>query len=211
MIDRLDAVVFDFDGVINRNYDEGGFRWARDVQRDFGICPTTFSRRLFGEAFRAVIVGEIDLADAVAPILTDLGCTAPAADFLAYWFDRDIALCDPTLALMARVRAAGVACVIGTNNERRRAAYIWDTAGLSAHADALYASGTMGKAKPDAAFFAHIADDLGAADPSRLLLIDDMPKNVEGARTAGWQALLYGDHSALRLGAPADLEAALGL
>lgn len=211
MIGRLDAVVFDFDGVINRNYDEGGFRWSRDVQRDFGICPKTLSQRLFGEAFKAVIVGEVDLADAVAPILADLGCTASAVDFLAYWFDRDIALCAPTLALMARVRAAGVPCVIGTNNERRRAAYIWETAGMSAHADAIYASGVLGKAKPAAAFFAHIADDLGAADPARLLLIDDMPKNVSGARAVGWQAMLYGDHSALRLGVPADLEAALDL
>lgn len=211
MIGRLDAVVFDFDGVINRNYDEGGFRWSRDVQRDFGICPKIFSQRLFGEDFKAVIVGEVDLADAVAPILADLGCTAPAADFLAYWFDRDIALCEATLALMARLRASGVPCVIGTNNERRRAAYIWEKAGISAHADAIYASGVMGRAKPDAAFFAHVADDLGVADPSRLLLIDDMPKNIEGARAAGWQSCLYGDYSRLTLGAPSELATALGL
>jgi putative hydrolase of the HAD superfamily len=210
VIDRLDAVVFDFDGVINRNYDEGGYHWSRDIQRDFGICPNSFSQRLFGEAFKAVIVGEVDLADAVGPVLTALGCTAPPADFLAYWFDRDIALCASTLALMGRLRAAGVRCVIGTNNERRRAAYIWENAGMSAHADAIYASGLMGKAKPDAAFFAHIADDLCATDPARLLLIDDMPSNVAGARAAGWQAVLYGDHSARRLGVPADLVVALG-
>lgn len=211
MIGLIDAVVFDFDGVINRNYDALGFRWSREVQRDFGICPKTFSQKLFGEAFKAVIVGDVDLADAVAPILIELGCSAPATDFLTYWFDRDITLCAPTLALMKRVRAAGIACVIGTNNERRRAAYIWETAGLNAHADAIYASGVIRHAKPSADFFRHVARDLSVADPSRLLLIDDMSANVEGARAAGWRALHYGDHSALRLGDPADLEAALGV
>ena len=66
-------------------------------------------------------------------------------------------------------------------------------------------------AKPDAAFFHHIQRDLGVADTARLLLIDDIPANVTGARAAGWQAIQYGDFPARTLGNPDDLRKALGL
>lgn len=57
-------------------------------------------------------------------------------------------------------------------------------------------SGRIGKIKPDAAIFAHHAETFGL-DPAATLFIDDNQANVEAARAAGWQAILFTGAAAL--------------
>ncbi|RWB56705.1 HAD family phosphatase [Mesorhizobium sp.] len=62
-------------------------------------------------------------------------------------------------------------------------------------------SGEIGLIKPDRAIYDHhiAAFEL---EPSATLFIDDSQKNVDGAKAAGWQAVLFTDAKALK----ADLE-----
>ena len=53
-------------------------------------------------------------------------------------------------------------------------------------------SGRVGLAKPDAAIFAHAAAAFGI-EPRDTLFTDDMMRNVEAARHAGWQAVQFID------------------
>ncbi len=207
---HLDAVVFDFDGVLNRNYDSAGFLWSRDLARDHGLDVGTFAGAMFGGSFADVLTGKADLKERLAAVLAALGCTTTADKFMDYWFTKDLAPCDGALGVVRDLRERGLRCVIGTNNERHRAGFLWENL-LKHHVDRMYAAGPMGVAKPDPEFFAMIEDDLGCADPSRLLLVDDIPANVAAARAAGWHAIQYGDYTAHRLGDPADLRVALGL
>jgi len=62
-------------------------------------------------------------------------------------------------------------------------------------------SGDIGLIKPDTAIFERHAGDFGLA-PAATLFIDDSPANVEGARSAGWQAIRFVDTETLK----ADLE-----
>lgn len=66
-------------------------------------------------------------------------------------------------------------------------------------------SGREGLAKPDPAIFRLLAHRYGL-DPARSVVVDDAPANVDGARAAGFRALLFTDAERLR----ADL-VALGL
>lgn len=207
---QLEAVVFDFDGVLNRNYDRDGFVWSRNLAQDFGIDAREFAKTIFDEKFRGVLSGEVDLCDIVAKVLPSLGCNCPAPEFLTYWFERDLALCDEMLQLVADIKSMGASCFVGTNNERHRATFIWDRV-LTGRVDGIFASGPMGVAKPDPGFFNHIQSELKITDPSRLLLIDDMGENVTAAKRAGWRTIQYGDFSQHILGNPAELRAALGL
>ena len=210
MLSTLDTIVFDFDGVLNRNYGAEGFVWARNVEREFGFTAETFEAAFFTEAFLDVLVGKTCMHAVLDDLLPTLGCRRPATDFTSFWFEQDLTPCDGVFALLDELRAGGMRCVIGTNNEPLRAAFLWERA-LKGRVDGLYTAGLMGVAKPDAAFFHHIQRDLGVADTARLLLIDDIPANVTGARAAGWQAIQYGDFPARTLGNPDDLRKALGL
>ncbi len=62
-------------------------------------------------------------------------------------------------------------------------------------------SGDVGLIKPDRAIYDHHVASFGL-DPAASLFIDDSQKNVDGARAAGWQAVLFTDAGALK----ADLE-----
>ncbi|MFT4162386.1 HAD family hydrolase [Shinella sp.] len=51
-------------------------------------------------------------------------------------------------------------------------------------------SGEIGLIKPDLAIYETHGRDFGLS-PAHTLFIDDAPANVEGARTAGWNAVLF--------------------
>lgn len=57
-------------------------------------------------------------------------------------------------------------------------------------------SGEVGMIKPDRGIYALHAESFGL-DPAATIFIDDSPKNVEGARAAGWQAVLFQNAKAL--------------
>ncbi|RWD61471.1 MAG: HAD family phosphatase [Mesorhizobium sp.] len=62
-------------------------------------------------------------------------------------------------------------------------------------------SGEIGLIKPDRAIYDHHIATFGL-EPSATLFIDDSQKNVDGAKAAGWQAVLFTDARTLQ----ADLE-----
>ena len=66
-------------------------------------------------------------------------------------------------------------------------------------------SGEVGLIKPDAAIYDRHAQDFGL-EPAATIFIDDSPANVEGAKAAGWDAVLFTGADKLR----ADMRA-LGL
>ena len=58
-------------------------------------------------------------------------------------------------------------------------------------------SGDVKLIKPDRAIYDLHAESFGL-DPASSLFIDDSPKNVEGAKAAGWQAVLFTDTETLK-------------
>lgn len=58
-------------------------------------------------------------------------------------------------------------------------------------------SGEIGLIKPDLAIYEKHANDFGLS-PVHTLFIDDAPANVEGARLAGWNAVLFTDPEKLK-------------
>ena len=60
-------------------------------------------------------------------------------------------------------------------------------------------SGEIGLIKPDRAIYDHHVASFGL-EPAATLFIDDSQKNVDGARAAGWQAVLFTDAKALEAG-----------
>lgn len=62
--------------------------------------------------------------------------------------------------------------------------------------DAVVVSCEIGCRKPDAEIFDHVTRRLDV-DPGSVVLVDDFEANVDGARRAGWHAILVGsDHGA---------------
>jgi putative hydrolase of the HAD superfamily len=121
----------------------------------------------------------------IRAVTHELGLDHRVDDIVAVWSTFD--LLEPTLQVLAMVRAAGTPCYLATNQDAYRADCMRRNARYGEVLDGAYYSCDIGAAKPSADFFAHIADDLGLA-PDRLLFLDDQPANVDGARAAGLAA-----------------------
>ncbi|MEM8851345.1 MAG: HAD-IA family hydrolase [Pseudomonadota bacterium] len=189
------VVAWDFDGVLNRSIRDGRFLWAEQFEADIGHALDGFVAATFRKDWDAVMTGRADLRDRVAAWADEVGYGPGPDALIDYWFAHD-ARPDPTmLALMDRVEGLGLRQVIATNNERRRAAYIEQDMGFGARVETIFASGRLGVAKPDRAFFDLVATQVDVP-PDEIVLIDDLTRNVEAACAAGWRAVLMRDGDA---------------
>ncbi len=193
------VVVWDFDGVLNTNIVDGRFVWADQLAEDWGVDRHDLAAHVFApDNIGRIMRGQLDLRDAVLAWRDAAGHDFGPDAFLRYWFDKDA---HPDAETISQLDRAGLRHVIGTNNERRRAAYIETEMGLGARVEQLFASGRMGCAKPDAAYFAPIEAWSGAKLHA---LIDDTARNIAAAAARGWRVFHFTDDT--RAGLPAFLD-----
>lgn len=194
----IQVVAWDFDGVLNRNVQNGVFAWSRTFERDLGLSLHSFSRHLFDGRFQKAMKGEACLIEIVTEWTEKNAAHGRTDEILDYWFTRDALPDADTLAIVTALKGKGVRNVMATNNEVHRTNFIEHQMGFNLHVERIFAAGRMKIAKPDTSYFAHIEEEL-QADPSTLLLVDDMHENILAARGRGWQAFHFteGSHAAL--------------
>lgn len=172
------AVLWDADGVL------------QDLPTDQGrLFPTLGAERSarFAEAvfapLPALLRGELDMAGHLDALIEEYQLQQHRAEILELW-DRDAPV-DSGRGVLAGVRASGMRCVLATNQDTLRADHMRTRyAGLF---DAMYFSCDIGVAKPETAYFAHIAAS-ERLPLGQLLFVDDSAANVAGARVAGLAA-----------------------
>jgi len=112
---------------------------------------------------------------------------------MSYWpsgFQQENQITQEVVDCARTLRGRGHRCVLGTNQEKYRAAYLWDHMKLSERFDGIFPSCDLGAAKPLPEYFAAIQKRLGKP-ASCFLLIDDTEKNVIAAQAVGWDAIHF--------------------
>jgi len=190
----IQAVVWDFDGVLNRNVRDGRFIWQDGFEAFTGRSLDSFKAHMFGPDWQEVLAGQVSLRERVAAWCDAQGYAPGPEELIRFWFEAD-AHPDPQMLLVVHdLNRRGVRQVIATNNEPLRAAFIETQMGYGPRVERVFASGRMGVAKPDPRFFAHVAEAL-ELEPASLLLIDDHASNVAAAAVAGWHAARFTDET----------------
>jgi putative hydrolase of the HAD superfamily len=184
------AVFFDVDGVLVRPW---GFRDL--LIREHGITPEQ-TAPFFRGPFLECVEGRADLREILPPWLLEWGWKGDVASFVDAWFSVENDPDEAVLEIAARVRAAGLRCFAASTQERHRAAYLANEMGFAGRFERLLFSCDVGVRKPHVEFFREVARRVGLP-PGALLLIDDTPANVQGARHAGWQAEAFTTADAL--------------
>ncbi len=194
---RPSALLVDMDGVV-RIWDPA---FTAGVEQRHGLAPGSLIGTLFQpDLLRAATLGKLSDADWLAQVSDLLGSSAAVRDWLQFRGTVDQAV----LALVREVRAAGVPVALATNATDRLDADL-AILGLTGEFDAVVNSSVLGAAKPSPEFYAAACQAV-RRPPASCLLVDDIERNVAGARAAG----LYGH----RWTGAADipyLRAALGL
>jgi putative hydrolase of the HAD superfamily len=192
----IEAVVFDYGGVLCHP------PAASEIDRLaalFGLPRDKFWRmylRLRGPYDRGLIDAceyWRTMAQCAGVLLSESQLASLEAIDLAMWSGYNKSM----LALAAQLREAGIKTGILSNMlagmlEKLRAEVDW----LPLFDVQVY-SCDLGLVKPDEAIYARLIDELGVA-PSRTLFVDDIAANVDGARRAGLQAVVFESESQLR-------------
>ncbi len=208
---RTPIVVWDFDGVLNRAYDEHGFLWCRALEEDLGVPSSAFQALTFGGGrFRDVLIGRTSITDHLENVVARLGLSIEPQVLVDYWIGRDFNLNVEVLNVVGDLLRLGVTSIIGTNNDPVRAAAIRARKEVTDGFEEVIASGDVGIAKPAPEFFAIVARKLGMT-PSDLLLVDDTKANLDTAAVMGWRTLAFGDANAWRAGSVRRLRSELML
>ncbi len=135
--------------------------------------------RSWSEAERLLIADHPDHADNIR-------------NFRTCWHEMVPHAYEESVALMERLIDAGRDVTLLTNfapdtfeEARRRFPFLERARGVTV-------SGEVGMIKPERGIYDHHARTFGL-EPAATLFIDDSQKNVDGARQAGWQAVVFTD------------------
>ena len=197
---KLSGVIFDADGVLQHPGPFGtqDWVWSARQHRDF---VTGF----YGSASPDALADAGAFKDACADALAQAGWPHGAAAYLARWAEGNVIPDPAMLEDVRRLRAAGVACYLGSNQDAFWAAHVETTLGYGALLDGLFLSCRLGAAKPQPAFFEAMLAQI-PFPREELIFFDDKAANVEAALACGLPARLFTDRARyLR-----DLEELLG-
>ena len=192
------VLVLDIDGVVSLAQPGGPQPWNADLQRDWGFGSDDLVRDFFRKDWLEVVRGRLDLYVALHEYFEGKGLADRLEEFVAYWFEKDAAIDRELLAMTDAWRQrTGGRVFAATNQEHHRAAYLRDQQGLGAHFDEIIYSAALGVCKPDRVFFTTAQARMGVSAAQSILFVDDSTANVDGARMAGWRAMLYRDRESL--------------
>lgn len=171
-------VLWDADGVLQRMPDRTPLFPPLGAETSADLAAAIF------DPLPELLTGRLDMAVHLDRVLADRGLTDRRAEVLELWREARAPVA-PARELLTVVRRSGVRCVLATNQDTLMAEGM--RAPYADLVDAAYFSCDVGAAKPDPAYFAHVAAAEGV-DRTELLLVDDSSTNVDSARAIGLRA-----------------------
>ena len=189
------AVFFDVDGVLVHGYHarpELTRRWNENLLADLGVDPERFTQEFIFDIFiKKVVVGEMSLVEALDRRLPSFGFKGSPMVFVDYWLTHDSQLNQELLDLVRVLKQRNdLRLYIATNQDHMRALWLWQTMGLGSLFEDIFYSARVGIRKPERGFFDFVERKIGPqSEPP--LFFDDTPKVIDGARAAGWEAVLF--------------------
>lgn len=188
MRSQIRALLFDADGVVQRQSDGGRAALASLLQVDSkSVVVDDLMRDIFA-AERPALSGEHDFIESVMPVLTQWNLERSLDQLLRAW--TNIQVVPEVIEVIQELRAKGLVCCLATNQQSHRANYMSQELGYRNLFDREYYSCRLGCGKPDAAYFQHILQDL-ELEAEAAIFLDDNEANVEAASAIGLNAALY--------------------
>lgn len=178
-------LLFDADGVIIN-----AKMFSKHLADDFGIT-TEMTKEFFTTVFPDCLEGKADLREAVQPFLVQWGWQKSVDEFLSYWFSSEHVVDEKLIAEIQKIRSAGIACYVATNQERYRTEYMKNEMMFGTWFDGIFSSAQLGYKKPKTEFYSKIAELLQVVEKDSVWFFDDTEANIAGAKGYGFNAVLY--------------------
>jgi FMN phosphatase YigB (HAD superfamily) len=190
----MKTIFFDFGNVIaSFDHRRATRRFARRSELTEAEILAAIYDGAMEDRFEA---GRITVDDFMRTAMVAIGYRGGMDDFAREFADIFMAN-DEIIALLPRLAEHRFRLVLASNTNPLHFEFFRTRfAEPLAYFHALGVSFEAGARKPQPEFFAH-CQRLAGCEPSEALFIDDIQKNVEGARSFGWDAVQYIDYPQL--------------
>lgn len=179
-------LLLDMDGVVLS--EEGYF--SERYAREFGV-PVEKLLPFFKSEFRECQLGVKDIREVLEKYLADWGWKGNVDELLQYWFKDGSVPDTGVMAVIRNARSKGIRCYLATDQEKYRAAYLWNSIEPSKEFDGAFFSCDFGFRKTEAKYWEKVLAALGNPDPADVFFWDDEEDNIKAAQKLGINAYLF--------------------
>jgi len=188
---RTPAMIFDFGNVI------AFFDYAKAASKlgaHLGLSGDELLDRLrplgFAQLHQDFERGQLSALEFTTQVSALISLAITHDEFAAAWNDIFTAN-ESIIPVIEQLKAQGYRLILGSNtNDLQAVHFRKQFASTLAHFDHLVMSHEVKRLKPHRDFYLACAEAAGLP-PSDCIFIDDLAENVEGARSAGLQGILY--------------------
>lgn len=182
----IQGVLFDMDGVLVDNSAVHLQAFERFCQR-YGVTDWDVKiPQLYGR-------GNDDIMRALLPpeVIARRGLEALAEEKEAIYREIYAPTIRPVAGLrelLAELRAAGIACAVGSSGCRENVEFVLDRCGIGSYFDVRVSGDRVTRCKPDPEIYLTAAREL-RIEPAHCLVMEDAPAGIEAARRAGMKVV----------------------
>jgi HAD superfamily hydrolase (TIGR01509 family) len=189
---EIRALLFDLGGVLIDIDFKRAFRaWAARASCDAAELEQRF---VFDEAYEQHERGDLGSSDYFTTLRRCLGVRLSDDDLIAGWNDIYLGPTPGMAALLAQASQRFPLYAFTNSNPTHQSVWTVRFASELSIFRSIFVSSELGLRKPDPEAFSVVAKRIGFP-ASELLFFDDTPENIDGAVTAGMQAVLVGSAS----------------
>ncbi|MBI4835945.1 MAG: HAD hydrolase-like protein [Candidatus Abawacabacteria bacterium] len=189
----IKAILFDADGVIINKP-----RLFSEVLAERLGLPLATVVLFWQEAFGPCLVGKADLKQQLLPYLEQWQWSGSVEDLLALWFKSEHYIDERVVAQIKDLKSRGIECFLSTNQEKYRTDYMVEHMNFGQLFPQIFSSAYVGHKKPHAEYFSAVLEQLPHVTKEEMVLWDDDPENIAGAKSFGIQAELYTNYDAFQ-------------
>ena len=183
----IENVLFDADGVVQY----ATRHWQPALQFVLKLEDESQAKAVLDDVFAAeteVLETEGGFGKRLEAVLANWGRSGLLSEALSVI--HAIEVHQDVMQTVQAIRRLGIRCHIGSNQQTSRAKQMSEGLNYRSLFDSEFYSCFLGAAKPKAAFFEKVVAQLGC-DPGAVLFLDDRAENVEAAKQAGLNAMVF--------------------
>jgi FMN phosphatase YigB (HAD superfamily) len=182
----IKAIIFDIYGVVI----DRKMRFSERFSKEFDV-PMEKIIPFFENEFQLCLVGKADLKEEVKKYLKNWGWEKSVEELLKYWFSQEKNINQDMLLLVDKLRKSGIKCFLSTDNEKYITKFVLKDLELEKRFDQYFISNEIGFQKFQKEFWEYVILKTGSIKKEYILCLDDKQKNIDTARSLGFQAELY--------------------
>ncbi len=187
----IKAVIFDADGVVIN-----AERFSVQLEREYGISADSVLP-FFTGVFQECLIGKADLKEVITPHLAEWGWKGTVDELLTFWFASEHKIDQEIITSISSIKEK-THVFMATNQEQCRVNYMISERGFGELFEKVYSSASIGHLKANPDFFIKMIEDIRAnfipeLTAEEVLFFDDSIENVEGAKKAGVDGVLFSD------------------